>query len=179
MPSTDLKRMPVSKELRKKAMSPDGFIINQHETMNIPYGKLSSDRNGCGWISVYNYLRLNGIEKSCSEIAALLNRRSLFRSRYGTDPFNVQRVLRKYGLRMRMTIGFKNVCRRAEQAKDGILLYRHENGIHYIAFTGEEGSMKRFFNAVSGEVNHIDTIPHFLEKHNISPLLVLFTPKGK
>ena len=174
MPSTDLNRAP-GKELRRNALSPDGYIINQHETMNIPYGKLMSDRNGCGWISVYNYLRLHGIEKRCSEIAALLNSRSLFRSRYGTDPFNVRRVLKKSGLRVRMTIGYKNVCRRASEAESGILLYRHSGGIHYIAFTDASRPYKRFFNAISGKADHIDTVEHFLKTHNRSPVLVLFT----
>ncbi len=177
MPSTDLKAP--NKELRKAAVSPDGYIINQHETMNIPYGKLMSDRNGCGWISVYNFLRLNGIEKSIEEIAGFLNRRSLFRSRYGTDPFNVKRVLQKNGLRVRMTFGYRNVIRHAEDAPNGILLYRHSNGIHYIAFTDAARPYKRFFNAISGKANHVDTIERFLKSHNRSPVLILFTCRNK
>ena len=40
--------------LRPEALSSDGFIIDQRKTDNIPFGAVTSDRNGCGWIAAYN-----------------------------------------------------------------------------------------------------------------------------
>ena len=46
--------------LRPEALSADGFIIDQRKTDNIPFGAVTSDRNGCGWIACYNLLRALG-----------------------------------------------------------------------------------------------------------------------
>ena len=37
--------------LRPEALSSDGFLIDQRKTYNIPFGAVTSDRNGCGWIA--------------------------------------------------------------------------------------------------------------------------------
>ena len=43
--------------IKPEALSPDGYIIDQRQTDNINFGHTSSDRNGCGWIACYNFLK--------------------------------------------------------------------------------------------------------------------------
>ena len=39
-------------ELNKSAFSPDGFLIRQEETGKVPFGTLTSDRNGIWYEAV-------------------------------------------------------------------------------------------------------------------------------
>ena len=44
-------------ELDPKALSDDGYIIDQRQTEAISFGGCPSSKNGCGWIAAYNFLK--------------------------------------------------------------------------------------------------------------------------
>ena len=44
-------------ELDPKALSDDGYIIDQRQTESISFGGCPSSKNGCGWIAAYNFLK--------------------------------------------------------------------------------------------------------------------------
>ena len=47
----------VRMELDPKALSDDGYIIDQRRTESISFGGCPSSKNGCGWIAAYNFLK--------------------------------------------------------------------------------------------------------------------------
>ena len=50
-------RPEVCMELDPKALSDDGYIIDQRRTKAISFGGCPSSKNGCGWIAAYNFLK--------------------------------------------------------------------------------------------------------------------------
>lgn len=152
--------------MRPEARSRDGLIIDQRQTLDEPFGARTSDQNGCGWIALYNFFCLIGRPLPEKEIQSALLSRSLFRGRLGTSPFAVNRFLVSYGVAVRRSLGKKRTVRACLSARAGILLYRHSLGLHYVAFSKTDGGALRFFNAISGDENHVDDMASFLAAHN-------------
>lgn len=159
----------------KAAYSSDGYIINQPRMTDVPYGCLTSDQNGCGWISCWNILRAMGLERDASEIRAFLSKRSLFRGRLGTSPLRLRRCLKRYGVKTRLYILPKRAIAHADEIRRGIVLYRHKQGWHYVAFERANGTPPqfRYWNAVAGRENHIAPLDTFFSEEIAFPLVWL------
>lgn len=156
--------------MKNKALSRDGFIIDQRELGDEPYGACASDYNGCGWIALFNFLRLIGRPLPPDAIKKALLSRSLLSGRLGTSPFAVQRFLKSSGIPARFAAGKKKAVRASLSARAGVLFYLHSRGLHYVAFASD-GDTLRFFNAISGKEDHRTDMAGFLKAHAL-PLLV-------
>ena len=166
----------MERKLQQNAVSRDGYIISQYRTENVPYGRRTSNINGCGWIAAYNFFLCMGRPKSVEELTDALSRHSLFRGRLGTSPFRLRRYLKKQGYDLDVTLSVKKAADKAASARAGILLYRHSNGWHFVTFTKSDAPGRlRFFNASQGEGNHIPDMEAFLKKDNLSPVIYLLT----
>ncbi|MDO4573208.1 MAG: hypothetical protein Q4C13_07550 [Clostridia bacterium] len=157
--------------LSREAFSPEGYIVHQAQCGGLRYGVWRSDRNGCGWIAVYNLLRAAGRGQSAETVARGLLRFSLLRGLIGTRLIAIYAYLRRRGLRLRLAAGQKRVCALAEGAPAGILLYRHRGGWHYVCFLpeGETGAL-RFLNAWRGPRDPACGMAAFLETNARSRL---------
>ncbi len=47
--------------MAEKGFTSDGFIMDQAQFTDYPYGKFTSDWNGCGWIAVFNLMHARGM----------------------------------------------------------------------------------------------------------------------
>lgn len=153
-------------KLAPRALSPDGYIINQSYLSDIRYGCRYSDYNGCGWIAAYNLLKCCGRRVEPSELIANAEKCLYLRGIFGTDPFRLRRMLNKkysLGLKLRLTRG-------ADLGNCGILFYFHRHGAHFVAYTQEPpdcgAGVYRFFNA-SGAALHLETAPSLLKRKGL------------
>lgn len=155
-------------ERERTAFAPSGHIVNQARMGGYRYGCRTSDVNGCGWIAVYNFLRCMGSTVRPENVADALSRHSLFRGLFGTSPFRIRRYLRRRGYALLSALGVKKAACAAAGAVSGILLYRHSGGWHFVAFARAEGENLHFYNAIAGAPNHVESMPSFLARQNLS-----------
>ncbi len=133
--------------LTNNSLSRDGLIINQSKLKAIPYGKYTSDYNGCGWIATYNAMKMLGEKVDEQEIIEYLNKYNILDGKLGTNSFGIKKYFEE------QNVEFKSVflSKRLQTKKNavGILLYTDGKSAHYVAFQ-RENSKFHFYNDVYG-----------------------------
>ena len=163
-------------QIKTEAFSEDGYIINQHELSDIPYGRRTSKESGCGWIAAFNFLRAIGRDAHWPYIHMAFAGGGLGRGVFGTGPFRLYRFLKRQELpTLRCVVGRKQALRQAgDGLRAGVLLYRHRTGLHYVAFKQEGEGVFRFFNAMPGNARHVESMEDFLRTHTKAwPILLM------
>lgn len=174
---------------KKTAYSDDGYIVDQARLTNVRYGLFTSDINGCGWISEFNFLKAQGRTVDEQALADDLIRYTLFRGLTGTDLFRLKRAIRRHGYPTRLLFRWNQKARLPEETRAGVIYYCHKDGFHFVTFSRLEtveppldptGEMRfRFFNGIAGKSNHFDTLRGFLKKHNVIPFALILAWPGK
>ena len=77
-------------KLDPRALSDDGYIIDQRYTENIPFGGRPASRNGCGWIAAYNVLKALGQSPDSELLRRQLERTLLPGGRLGVNVLALQ-----------------------------------------------------------------------------------------
>ncbi len=171
----------------KTPYSGDGYIVDQARLTNIRYGVFTSDINGCGWIAAFNFLKRMGQDVQEQALADELIRFSLFRGLIGTDLLRLKRTLKRHGYRTSLKFRWNKKARLPEGTSAGLFYYWHKDGPHFVTFYADESILPsgdgepkyRFFNAIAGKENHVDTMPGFFTKHNIIPFTLILVWPGK
>lgn len=124
----------------ERAMSRNGFIINQLELSDMKFGSFGSDKNGCGWIAIYNLLRILKQDFFPRDILNLCAPHIPFQGKYGFPlPYMLCKVLN--------TISFGYEVRLSRKLpQEGILWYTHPQGAHYVAFKRVGQDKYQLFN---------------------------------
>lgn len=145
-------------------LSNDGLIINQSQLKTIPYGKYTSDYNGCGWIATYNVMKLLGEKVEVEEVLQYLNKYTILDGRFGTNPFGIKKYFQEQNYDFRYAF----LSRRLQAKKNaiGIILYTDFKNIHYVAFRREDRKF-HFYNDIYGKEDDIRTLDEFLEGKKI------------
>ena len=144
-----------------RATDAEGYLIDQRRLGEIPFGRRFSDYNGCGWVAVYNALRLLGERPRVADLVRELERGSLLGGRAGVAPWRITRFLRQRGLRLRLAFRRKTIERLSAEGEAGVVLYlrrRLAEGAHYVAFRPLADARCRFFNARWGAEDDLRTI---------------------
>lgn len=156
----------------KAAFSKDGYIINQSIFTDLLFGKYPSSQNGCGWIAVYNYLKL---QKKPTDMDKIRNQLShtLFRGgKAGMSVILLYLYLRFFS---HCKVGF-HLHLPSTAAKlyipSGILMYHTGKSFHFIAIKYHSKGQYRFFNGIYGKEQDIRTIRTFLKEHCNFPFLI-------
>lgn len=163
--------------LRSGALSPDGYIIDQRKTDNIPFGRIPSDRNGCGWIACYNFLKALGRDPDPEALVRRLERTLLGGGYLGLNFFALVLALRREGVPLNFALRPFHAQMLAETAPAGIILYYTGRRNHFAAFRREEDGMLRFFGAVPGRSRHRTTMAAFYWDYVKLPLAITITAK--
>lgn len=161
------------------AFSPDGYIIAQGKATSVPYGRFTSNWNGCGWIAAYNLLKITGRAEDWRLVSRALARGLTAEGALGTGPLRLARYLRGKGLRLETATSRIGAARLARFGSSGILLYATKEGPHYVAFADAKLGRHRFFNAEEGNSNHISTMAGFLKKEAKLPFVYLMLVKNR
>lgn len=137
---------------KPEALSPDGYIIDQRQTNNINFGHTSSDRNGCGWIACYNFLK--ALDKTPDPEALLrsLERTLLGNGVLGLHLFALIHTLKTQQIPLRYALRPFHAQQLAETAQAGIVLYNTGWRNHYVAFRRDQDGTLQFYGAVPGKV---------------------------
>lgn len=148
-----------------RALSPDGYIIDQRRTSGLQYGKYASNWNGCGWIAAYNLLLYMGFgcspEDVNGELAAILPHKG----RMGTPVRTMEKYLASRGVGVRCVWTRGRILSAIERAHSGILRYVDEGAPHYVTFVRANGGQWRFFNAIEEDPAHFSTMEEFFRDH--------------
>lgn len=177
-----------------RAITKDGYLVNQALMRNIPYGIKPSSDNGCGWIAAYNVLHACGITKEWNAVREQMEDWLLFGGMLGTHLVHLLWYLRRHGLHLQIAMERERREACAELCRAGILFYFNGVALHFVTFlpaTSEEieafvlteqseeiiqeEAYYRFLNGRMGRQRDYDTMKRFLEKENRSPLLIQIT----
>lgn len=165
-------------DLRREALDSQGYIINQKKTDNLRFGWTPSDKNGCGWIAAYNFLKAMDKEKEPEEVLKKLEKALLpGLSRFGLNFIALGIYLRAQGIPLEFTVRQFHTQRIAEEAPAGIILYRAGKTNHFAAFRRLENGKLRFYGAVSGRENHDMSMAEFFYDYVKFPLTLTITAK--
>ncbi len=191
-----------SYRMNRRALSPDGYIIDQRLLKNLPYGMKQSNYNGCGWIAAYNFLRACGRQKDWDTVRRQLEDGLIFGGLLGTHVVQLYLYLRRHGFPLRWKVGRKASRTEAEHCKAGVLFYFNGAALHFVTFipaTAEEAwqftasaerddgeladiepeaaqqPVYRFFNGKMGAQRDYATMEEFLERESQAPVLVQIT----
>ena len=162
-------------ELSPNALSSDGYIIDQRQTRNIPFGAMTSDKNGCGWIALYNLLHALGRDPDPEQIVTALEKTLLFHGVLGLNLFALVWALKKQKLPLHVALRAFHAQQLAEQCTAGIILYYTGRRNHFVAFRREDRDTLRFFGAVPGCRRHETTMTNFYWDYVKFPLAVTIT----
>ena len=152
-----------------------GCIINQGQLKHIPYGHYDTQSRGCGWIAVYNLLKLNGRERPKQEIIEALQKKTTFKGLFGTNVFAVNRYLKKCGLKTRMTFFDTRKFREEAMRSNTVsIVYVDSKGAHYICYK-RTGELFHMYNAIYGRHDHIVDLDRFNEKFILGRMAILIS----
>ena len=159
----------------------EGMIINQGKMEEVPFGWFNTKTKGCGWIAVYNLMKINYCELTVDECLKGLDRMALLGHVAGQMITLAWIFLRQKGLRVKRSLPSDTLTANAMDNSDsGILLYSHRRGAHYTAYRRVDEKRFQFFNAVYGERNLVMTPGDFLSRYALFPLsCVLYVPKAE
>jgi hypothetical protein len=102
----------------------DGYINDQHRTAAIPYGRMNSSENGCGWIAAYNVLHHMGdTPASPGAVAESLLGGLLLWGYLGTWPLAIVQFLRRCGYLVGWSLRRAVQKERLKSSPASILLY--------------------------------------------------------
>lgn len=162
-------------KLDPSALDAQGYIIDQRKTNNISFGGTSSDKNGCGWIAAYNFLKAMDREPDPEVVLKKLERTLLGDGRLGLNFFALQWYLRD--LPLETALRPFHAQQLSETCKAGIILYRADKQNHFAAFRREENGRLRFYGAVAGKEAYDTTMAEFYWNHVKFPLALTITAK--
>lgn len=139
--------------LPKECLSKDGYIINQTKMQSVVRGDFKTSYNGCGWIAVYNLMKLLDkpvhYKKVIDTIGAELPLDGLF----GTGVTRIMKALKTLGV---------HACKHLNTPGTvGIILYAHKRGFHYVAYQRVEDGRLHLYNDVQGKEDDIITWEEF------------------
>ena len=144
--------------------SADGYIIDQNFLTALPYRGGTSDRNGCGWIAAFNFLRTLGHDVPYEAVLRGMDARH-------RPPFPAatpMRVLRRY---LGTQTDFRYIGRKrdvpaaAVTSRAGILRYLEGFMPHFIAYVRVGDRLYRFLNVRDGQEDITLPMEDFLRLH--------------
>lgn len=163
--------------LKPEALSQDGYIIDQRETDNIPFGAVNSNENGCGWIAAYNFLKALEREADPQQLVEDLEKTLLFQGKLGVNFFCLVRELKKQKLPLDFALGAFHAQCLSERCRAGIIFYFTGRRNHFAAFRREGNGRLRFFGAAAGKEFDEQTMAEFYWNHVKFPLAVTITAR--
>lgn len=164
---------PWRKVLGDRVFDDEGFIINQGLMKDIPFGWFDTQAKGCGWIAAWNIMKMNGKETRMEICAHDLEKHSPLGKMLGQNLFPLYAWLKKKGLNVHMSAPLNSAAADViRKSKNGIILYNHARGAHYVSYRVLNRNEIQIYNAVYGKRNHVMKIEDFLKKFPLFPTAV-------
>ena len=136
------------------AADENGMLRDQNRLSAVRFGVATSDYNGCGWVALYNVLRLLGERMTVADAVREMEGGLWLRGRAGASPLRLIRVLRKHGCTV-TTSARKAQFDAAAGDRAGVVFYLRSHlssGAHFAAFSRpDENGLRRFYNAADAD----------------------------
>ena len=131
----------------------EGLILNQSKLNKFRFGVYSANKNCCGIIATYNFLKLNNKEADFKTILSLYD---VFGSNVygvlGVNPITIKNYLKLKGFDAKISVNVGEFNTLAKQSKISILVYLYKWGGHYIVLNyNEEQDNFITYNYIYGE----------------------------
>lgn len=152
-------------QIPDSALSSDGYIIDQGKLGGIKYGFGTSDRNGCGWVAVYNAAKALGETPDVEEIIKALNGYLNLFGCLGTSSKGIIKYFEGKGYVVKK-VQKKHLTEEELSEKNVyVLWYMHKKGAHFATFVplGTKDYC-RFFNMKYGAAFDYGALNKVLEK---------------
>lgn len=122
-----------------------GIIYNQSGLEHIKYGFGNIADNGCGAISLYNILLLDGRPVKFSEIVREIDKHGLnFYGFVGTNPITLSQKLIEKGFKVDISLVGNNFEQKLKQNKYSILVYFSLQSGHFQLINGFDEATNKF-----------------------------------
>lgn len=161
--------------INQKALDPQGYIVDQRETADISFGGTPSNKNGCGWIAAYNFLKAMDQQPDPEAVLRSLEKTLLPGGKLGLNFFALVWYLKKQHIPLEASVTSFHAQQISERCKAGIILYRAGKTNHFAAFRREENGLLRFYGAIAGKQCHDISMAGFYWNHVKFPLAVTIT----
>ena len=156
-------------------ISSEGYIINQSKLNEFRFGVLSANKNCCGAIATYNFLKLNGKEPNFKTILSVYD---IFGTNvYGTlgvNPFTIKNYLKLNGFNAKISIEISKFEKLARKSKTSILVYLYKWGGHYITINYDEDlNLFATYNLYYGSITYENMSDILNQSSNLKNMAML------
>ncbi len=159
---------PLRNQLYDPIFDEEGYIIDQGSMSSVSFGWFDTAKKGCGWIAVYNLLKMNGIYKDINTVISDLEKHNFLGKVFGQEIVWLIVYLKQQGLDVFVSLPGITACQKALKcSSSGILAYSHSRGAHYAAYSNIDDDHVHFYNAVYRKKNHIVQLSTFLKENTI------------
>ena len=147
----------------------DGYILNQAKLYNFRFGVLNANKNCCGAIATYNFLKLNNRNPNFKNILSIYD---IFGTNvYGTlgiNPFTIQSYLKLNGFNAKISVNTLEFNYKAKHSKTSILVYLYKWGGHYITLNYDKTTdMFETYNYNYGYITNISSLDDVLKERDV------------
>lgn len=161
----------------ENALNEEGYIINQGLIKDVNFGKYPSSKNGCGWIALYNLMKILNNETPYKEIIEALTPYIWFKGLTGTRLNIIKKYIRNKGYAMDCSFCKSKYETLAEKSAGGIIYYGTGRSYHFTAFKTLPDGKYHFYNSLYGCKSDIITMSEFKEKRIKLPLTHIIAVK--
>lgn len=154
---------------RENFLSKDDYIIAQYLMTTYPYGSVSSNYNGCGWIAAYNLVHGIGLNFPYMDVYEDMLRILPYKGMAGTPTRTLHKYLSSKQISYIKTRGKQAVLKHSKDCKSGIIRYMEGFEPHYVTFIKVDEDRFRYLNIKEGKEDIIMTMEEFLKTHCLIP----------
>lgn len=162
-----------------RAFDNNGYIINQLFLNNIKCGSYPSSKNGCGWVAIFNIMKILNDEKPYTEILTDLTPYICFKGRLGIRLKTIEKYLTKHNYKFKKALFKSKFESLAKDSVGGIIYYGTATSYHYTTYKNLGNGNFHFLNSVYGRYDDIMTMQEFFEKRVKQPIMHLVAVTGK
>lgn len=161
-------------QLKDSVFDNEGYIIDQGLMKDIPFGFFNTKDKGCGWIAIFNLLKMAGYEQTMAETRDDLERMSAFGEWMGQPVYSMYLYLKSLHIPVKWAAGRdKKITEKMKKSRFGILAYTHNKGAHYTSYRSLGDGRVHFYNAIYGRSFHKEAPERFLAKHSLLKASIL------
>ena len=169
---------------RNKRFAPKEPVINQTagDMRKLRFGFFKSSFNGCGWVAIYNALRLMGKDPSAGKLIAELEwTGAMLFGILGTWPYSVAHYFRLRGYKVRVTYRAEKYDEKAKESEVNIIWFFHKKGAHFVTLKWY-GERFEGYNTYSNSITRDswgDSIEGLLRYRNYRPVMLISVSERK
>ncbi|MBR5571720.1 MAG: hypothetical protein IKV99_03665 [Oscillospiraceae bacterium] len=158
--------------LPTRCRTEDGYLVHQSLMTEVPYGRYTAARKGCGFIAVYNAVRYFARPYTEEQVHRFFHRQVFLGGVLGTTFFHLARGVYRFGLRVK-GIRYRNLS----GVEAGILWYHTGKTKHYVFLHRGEGENFRYYNTsyARQEMPFRDFYTNHVKKTPLLKLPIMFT----